>query len=478
MPETISFPEPNPVITARPSVKKYLRYRLFFGPGAVLASMTIGQGQLILGPQIGAWAGYALLWLITLNIGSYLIAYVGSRFTLLSGISLMDIFAIKTRRGWVNWLLISIMAIFVPAFAATIITTLGQSLEWIFGTGHYLFWGISFSLLAACLALLGRYKFLEISQAIFVAILGIGALASVAMLSPNLFNLLPNFLHIGNVPAYPSWVATVPDFTKTPIPLTMMGYLGTLTISIVPLVSYLGWIKVKKWGIFRGSDNPGALSNHLFSRYKETGSINYLPDNKQEVHTARLLLRPIMVDLAVAFVIVSLVSAAYMIAGADRLGPLHDIPTDVDLLKKQAVIFSEVANWLEPFYQISIAFALFGTVYSAFEAATRMLYETTKTVRTGINRLPYHRFMLYFLIYVLALGIPLALLMNYGLPVLLVLSITLLFIGVIGVAIYGIGAIYANQCVLPPAYHLHPLVLAAAIISMALLFTPLLYLFI
>jgi len=90
-----------------------------------LASMTIGQGQLILGPQIGAWAGYALLWLITLNIGSYLIAYVGSRFTLLSGISLMDIFAIKTRRGWVNWLLISIMAIFVPAFAATIITTLG-----------------------------------------------------------------------------------------------------------------------------------------------------------------------------------------------------------------------------------------------------------------------------------------------------------------------------------------------------------------
>lgn len=54
----ISYPEPPPVIKERPSVKKYLRYLLFFGPGAIVASVTIGQGQLILGPQIGAWAGF------------------------------------------------------------------------------------------------------------------------------------------------------------------------------------------------------------------------------------------------------------------------------------------------------------------------------------------------------------------------------------------------------------------------------------
>lgn len=476
MADTLSFPEPHDVVRQKPSLRKYLRYLLFFGPGAILASMTIGQGQLILGPQIGAWAGYALLWLITLNIGSYVIAYVGTRFTMLSGISIMDVFALKTRGGWINWLIIAIMAIFVPTFAAAIITTLGHSLAWIFGAGHYLVWGISFSLLAALLALLGRYKVLEISQAFFVAVLGIGAIASVVMLQPDHFEILPHFLRIGDVPGYPAWVDTIPDFAKTPIPLTMLGYLGTLTISIVPLVGYLGWVKVKRWGIFRGSTDPNGLSERLFSRYRQQGAIDYLPDDQHEVKKSQLLLRPLVVDLAVAFVIVSLVSAAYMIAGADRLG--QDIPTDVELIKRQAVIFSDMAIWLKPLYQISVAFALFGTVYSAFEAAARMLYETGKTIRAGIGRLPYKRFMLYFMIYVLVLGIPLALLMYVGLSVLLVLSLTLLFIGVVGVLIYGVSALYMTQTVLPPPYRLTKVGVGLAAACVGLLVVPAVFFFI
>jgi len=152
--EQIIFPEPDVVLTEKPSIKKYLRYLLFFGPGAVVASLTIGQGQLILGPQIGAWAGFSLLWLITINIGSYIIAYTSCRFTMISGIGIMDLFAIKTKKGWLNWLFIIIMLMFIPIFTATIITSLGQALEWIFGFGHYLIWGISFCLLAGILVLL------------------------------------------------------------------------------------------------------------------------------------------------------------------------------------------------------------------------------------------------------------------------------------------------------------------------------------
>lgn len=472
MADTLSFPEPPEVVRQPPSLRKYLRYLLFFGPGAILASMTIGQGQLILGPQIGAWAGYALLWLITLNIGSYVVAYVGTRFTMMSGISTMDMFALKTRGGWINWLIIAIMAVFVPTFAAAIITTLGHSLAWIFGVGHYLVWGVSFSLLAALLALLGRYKVLEVSQAFFVAVLGIGAIASVAVLRPDLFNILPRFAFIGNVPEYPPWVDGITDFSKTPIPLSMLGYLGTLTISIVPLVGYLGWVKVKKWGIFRGSADPDGLSERLFARYRRQGSMGYLPRERREIKKSRLLLKPLAVDLAIAFVIVSLVSAAYMIAGAQLLGPLQKIPTDVNLLKEQAIIFSNMAPWLKPLYQVSVAFALFGTVYSAFEAASRMLFEVGKTVRVSIGKLPYKRFMLYFLIYVLALGIPLAVLMYAGLSVLLVLSITLLFIGVVSVVIYGAGVIYLSQTVLPRAYRLGSFGMGLAVFCLELLLLP------
>ena len=242
--EKISYPSVNPVITEKPSLRKYLKYIGFFGPGAVVASLTIGQGQLILGPQIGAWAGLALLWLVTINIGSYIIAYVSLRFSMLSGIGLMDLFAIKTKKGWFNWLLIGIMLIFIPVFAASIMTTLGQSLAWIFGFGDYLVWGISMSLIAAVLVLLGRYRLLEVSQAIFVAVLGIGAVASVLLLSPvpDATEVFTNLFSIGqNIPEnYPAWVDNVEGFQKTPISLSMLGYLGTLTFTLITLIGYLG----------------------------------------------------------------------------------------------------------------------------------------------------------------------------------------------------------------------------------------------
>ena len=92
--DLIEFSDPDPVLLENPSLKKYIKYLSFFGPGAIVASLTIGQGQLIIGPQIGAWAGFALLWLISLNIGSYIIAYVSCRFTMLSGINVMDLFTL------------------------------------------------------------------------------------------------------------------------------------------------------------------------------------------------------------------------------------------------------------------------------------------------------------------------------------------------------------------------------------------------
>lgn len=479
--EQITFPEPDAVLTEKPSIKKYLRYPLFFGPGAVVASLTIGQGQLIIGPQIGAWAGFALLWLITINIGSYIIAYTSCRFTMLSGIGIMDLFAIKTKKGWLNWLFIGIMLIFIPIFTATIITSLGQALEWIFGFGHYLIWGISFCLLAGVLVLAGRYKSLEITQTFFIAVLAIGAVISVISIKPDVLEILPNFFSIGqNVPAnYPAWVVTdYPSVTKTPIPLIMLGYLGTLTITIITLVGYLGWVKVKKWGIFKDKRDPNAFSQNCFNDFRKKGKITYLPNNVEEVKKSRILLKPIVIDLALAFVIVSIVSASYMIAGSSLLGSRHVLPSDAKLVQSQLIIFTYMADWLKPLFQVSVVFALFGTVYAGFEAASRMLYETSKNISMRVGDIQYKRFMGYLLLYILAIGVPLSILIYRGVSVILMLSITLLFIGVIGVIIYGIGVIYMSQRVLPEKYRLGKIGLTASILSVVLMSIPLLFLFI
>ena len=478
--DLITYPDPDPVLLEKPSLRKYIKYLSFFGPGAIVASLTIGQGQLIIGPQIGAWAGFALLWLISLSIGSYIIAYVSCRFTMLSGINVMDLFATKTKKGWFNWIIIVIMLIFIPIFTASIMTTLGQAIQWIVGIGHYLIWGVSFCLLAGILVLLGRYKLLEHTQAFFVGILAIGALFSVFYIKPDLLEILPNYLLIGqNVPnSYPQWVDQVEGFSKTPIPLVMLGFLGTLNFTLITLIGYLGWIKVKKWGIFKDQEDPNNFSEKLFNSFKKNGKITYLPDDEKEIKKSRILLKPLLIDLSIAFIIVSIVSSAYMIAGKYLLGPQEILPSDVDLIKTQGIIFSNMASWLEPLFKISVFFALFGTVYAGFEAATRMLFETGKTINIKIKNIQYKRFMLYLLIYILAISVPLAYLMYLGLSVILMLSITLLFIGVFGVIIYGIGAIYLSQKVLPKKYKLGKINLILSIIAIILLIIPFIFLII
>ena len=471
--ETIKYPEPYGFLKEKPSVRRYLRYLLFFGPGAIVASLTIGQGQLILGPQIGAWAGFSLLWLITINIGSYIIAYVSCRFTMLSGIGVMDLFAIKTKKGWLNWLFIFILLVFIPIFTASIITTLGQSLAWIFGVGHYLWWGVSFCVIAGLLVLSGRYRLLEYSQIFFVFVLGVGAVISVLYFNPDYLKMLPNFFNIGNMPhGYPKWVHEYPSVVNTPIPLVVLGYLGTLTFTLVTLIGYLGWIKVKKWGVFKDKEDPFSFSEKLLGIFKKKGEIVFLPDDPNEVKKSRLLLKPLMVDLGIAFIIVSVVSAAYMIGGATLLRAQHVLPKDADLIQKQVLIFTFLADWLKPIFQISVFFALFGTVYAGFEAAARMLYETGRGVYRRINDLEYPRFMFYLFLYLLTTGIPIAILMYKGLSVIVMLSLTLLFVGVFGVIMYGVGVIYLSQKVLPVDYRLSRASLFLSIIAVLLLMTP------
>jgi len=481
----VTFPEPYEVFKEKRSFKKYLKYLLFFGPGAIVASLTIGQGQLILGPQIGAWAGYALLWLITLNVGSYIIAYVSCRFTMLSGIGIMDLFAIKTKKGWFNWIFIIILLIFIPIFTATIVTSLGQAVQWVLGFGNYLLWGIALCLVAGVIALLGRFRLFEISHSFFIVILAVGAVATVVSIAPNILEILPNFFTIGqNVPSeFPSWVTSNPEYssvTKTSIPLYMLGYLGTLTITIITTVGYLGWIKVKKWGIFKDKKDPSGFSQQCFENFEKEKKISYLPDNKNEIRKSKILLKPLIIDLVLAFVIVSIVSSAYMIAGAELLGPAQKLPSDTKLVQEQLLIFTYLAEWLKPLFQVGVIFALFGTVYAGFEAATRMLFETGRNLSKKIKNIEYKRFMLYLLVYILVTSIPIALRMyvDSNFSVLFFLSITLLFIGVIGVIIYGMGVTYLSQTVLPEKYRLGKVGLFFALLAIIFMFIPMIFLFI
>jgi hypothetical protein len=399
----------------------------------------------------------------------------------------MDLFAIKTHKSWLNWVFIIIMMIFIPIFTATIMTSLGQALNWIFGFGHYLIWGVSFCLIGALIVLIGRFKFFEITHSIFIIFLAAGAIVSVLTViianNINFWEIIPNFFTIGqNVPKeFPMWVSdNYSSVTKTSIPLYMLAYLGTLAITIITTIGYLGWIKVKKWGIFKDKKDAEIFSQKCFENFKKEGKITYLPEQPIELKKSRFLLKPVKIDLLLAFIIVSIVSAAYMIAGYVLLGNNEVLPSDTKLVQNQLIIFTYLSDWLKPLFQISVVFALFGTVYAGFEAATRMLYETSKNFSKKIKDVEYKRFMLYILLYILATSVPLAIKMaiDPNFSVLTFLSITLLFIGVIGVIIYGIGVIILSQTVLPEKYKLGSVGLILSIIAVIFMSIPFIFLFI
>ena len=491
MPEKdkITFPEPEKVVKDKPSIRKYLKYLMFFGPGAIVASMTIGQGQLILGPQIGAWAQFGLMWLITVNIASYIFCYIGARFTMLSGINVMDLLSYKTKKGWFNWILLIIILIFIPIFTATIITTVGQSLAWIFlgdtESSMYLVFGIGICLLAAFLILFARYKFLEHLQAFFIIVLGIGAVISALFVLQSVSNvdyidMIISFFNIGNTPSYPDWVGNVEGFSQTAVPLIILGFLGTLTISIIPLIGYQGWIKVKGWGVFKDKKDPEKFEEEKFEEFKkENGKITFLPDSPSEVKKSRQLTIPLKVDLAVAFIVVSVVSACYVICGRFLLGPqiidgetVYLLPNNMNLITEQARIFTSLSPILKPLFQVSVFFAFFGTIYAGFEAVARMVRQTSKNIIPKIKDMEYKRYLLFLILYVLMLGIPLSILIYKGLSFMMILSITLLFIGVIGVLFYGIAVVYMSQRVLPKKYRLGKFGLALGIIGIILFIIP------
>jgi hypothetical protein len=215
----------------------------------------------------------------------------------------------------------------------------------------------------------------------------------------------------------------------------------------------------------------------MFKIFSKEGFISYLPENSSEIKKSKILLKPLLIDLSIAFIIVSIVSVAYILVGKFLLAPQEILPSDVNLIKEQARIFTTWAIWLEPLYKISVFFALFGTIYAGFEAATRMLHETSKNVMKVVNKISYIRFMAYFMLYILIIGIPLAILAYKGLSIITMLSVTLLFIGVIGVLIYGIGTVYFTQKILPKGYRLNYFNLGIVIFFTLLMLLPLFLIF-
>ena len=331
-----------------------------FGPGAILASATIGAGETILAVRAGAWGGYDLLWLILVAsfTKSFVLLYLLGRYAALTGDSVPQrLLELPGPRGWL--LVFILVADLVPAGAvfAAIAAPCGVLITQHAG-GDARLWAVAFAVLAILVAVAQKYDALEKQQVVVCLVLLVCVVASTLLVGPDLRRLLAGLFAFGRIPEVPAWAQGA--FRGRPMALelsTVFGYAGNVAMGYVV---YCEFVRQKRWGVFRG-DRPVPPPQRL-------------PTDDHNRRRALAGLAPVRADLSMTATLIFVVTAAFMVAGAVVLHPIGQMPLGFDLLSRQAAIFERISPALIPVYYVAILFALWGTLTSVPEIYSRVTH--------------------------------------------------------------------------------------------------------
>lgn len=387
----------------------------YFGPGAVIACFTMGAGDVVLAPRIGAWAlpVYSALWIITFAmITKGLTAYLATRYSLLSGEHIMTLFTSFRPRGWINIVSLILGLVLLPFMIATFLTVLGNIIALFTNVGNFIIWGISIGGVIALFGFISTYKVVEKIQLVFALFLSIGALIAVVVVHPDWFAMFKGFFII-QVPKIAPWV-TAQDIITVPVMLQLAAIYGTMHGSYADFTAYISW-----W-LGRVNEKKVALKSEIMTGLK--------------------------LDLIISFVIVAIFMAAFLAAGVVILGERHLVPDGVDLISAQKSIYSVinpfVGNYL---YPVAILIVIGGAIYAGMDATPRMIKAWLDPISKRTQKISFKRFQGYLILYYNIVSIPLMFIQQ---PIIL-MTIYLLFTGVFGMWLLGWGALWANLKHLP-----------------------------
>ena len=358
------LPPPRPLLTRNP-----LRWLQFFGPGAVIASLTIGSGELVFPSRIGAMFGYKLLWIFPLvALMKWVMSYCSMRHLILSGAQPMERWNhLPGPRGWVTICFFTIFLICAPFWAFFMQQLLSSHCASVFPQMDLYTWATIWVTVSFVLLAVGSYKFLEKVQMTILGVMLVCALIAVIYVQPSWLEVCKGFF-VFLMPEYPSWVAEkyqdkilASEWLEFTVAASVIGgaafdYLG-----------YASFLREKRWG----RSDMGAAS------HEELNEIAV-----DERHVVRLWVRAALIDTALSMVMVVVIAASFSILGAVILQPQRLVPTeDHELLLHQAVFLTKLSPMLLPLYNLAVALAFFGNVYGGPELYSHICVE-------GVHSMP------------------------------------------------------------------------------------------
>jgi len=421
----------------------------FFGPGAIIASLTIGSGESVLASREGAMFGYAALWTVVLGVvAKGALVYASNRHITLTGEHPMTRFArvFPGPRGWFPALLALICIASFPGWTSGVTVALGDYVETL-GGGSSTVWAVVFLLVAAGLSYAGGYALLERLQIGIAALMVVLVLVAVFIAQPDWLGVLG-----GLVPGAPDYLPFVgeryPDIADASVWVELTVFMGGLGGGMYDYIGYTGLLREKRWGML-GHRDITAIRKRLAEA--DPKAEMPLTTEQSQVDAARHWSRAPLFDMLSGFIAMAVIAAAFMINGAAILSEQQQVPSEDDMLTHQSAFFGAVAPVFEYFYIVAIFMVMFGTAYAVWEVYSWTAYESLSAVSERIRRRGQRGIRPY--VYLWTGTISLVAILS-GLDFVALVTPASIVGGVLACGVYGAGLLYVDKVNLPKPYRM------------------------
>ena len=422
-----------------------------FGPGAIIASVTVGTGETIFAPRVGAIFGYTMFWIVLLAVvAKALLVYSGARHLVLTGEHPMQAWArFPGPRGWMPAFFGLIVVVAFPLWIAALADALASICVWVTGIGAdhawgRRAWGIGLIVATMALTIVQTYDFVERLSTVFLAVKLVLILAACLVVNPDWLAALVGL--VPRMPEFPSWaIAVDPDLKTRPPVLELAVLLGTVGGGVQDYLGYIGCVREKDWG----------------AASRKSGGPERMPVEPDQVGLGRAWLRAPAFDVLFSFASVLVMSGAFMLLGAALLHPQHQIPNKADLYSQQSQFLGVIHPWLVNVYKAGVFFAILGALYGTFEVYARTVYEPLRAIWPE-RSWEYRRVRLFNSLFC---GIGGLLIMTLGLGTVTLASIVSPFSGVLGCGVWCLAMVAVDRTQLPAAYRMGSGLRAATLVA-------------
>jgi len=371
--------------------RSWLGLLAFFGPGAVIASVTVGSGETVFASRGGAVFGYTLLWcFVAGTLFKGVQVYSGARFMVLTGRHPLESWAeLPGPRAWFVWLLAVMTIIWMPFWlGGGLPKMLGDFANWIVAwTPESIAadrglsedsddvakildlrarsWGTLFIVTGLTLTMLQTYGFLEKLQTVVVAMLLFCMLVALVFTNADWAATLRGTL-VPTAPKFEPWLlAKYPEEFGTRHPwVEMVVYLGAIGGGTQDYFGYLGLLRARAWGMLERVRDFAVPAPR---------SIETSPEN---VARGKAWLTAPLADLSISFLCVLIFTICFVVLGAAKLHPEKTVPAGTQLLTLQHGYLVHggqsmvLQNGLSFIYKTGVFFAFLGTIFGAYELYT------------------------------------------------------------------------------------------------------------